>query len=98
MEISNSVFVLKVYALLVAVLLATEVHTQPQKFNTEIQQVSLNIVFIDFWIQNASFRYEIVIISMHFCTRIFVFTLVDNDAIYGFNNNESCCSCWFLIK
>lgn len=49
MEISNSVFVLKVYALLVAVLLAAEVHTQPQKFNTEIQQVSLNIVFIDFW-------------------------------------------------
>ena len=48
MEISNSVFVLKVYALLVAVMLAAEVHTQPQKFNTEIQQVSLNIVFIDF--------------------------------------------------
>ncbi|XP_078337703.1 uncharacterized protein LOC111137637 [Crassostrea virginica] len=40
MEISNSVFVLKVYALLVAVLLAAEVHTQPQKFNTEIQQTS----------------------------------------------------------
>lgn len=51
MELTQSVFVLKLYAAVVAVLLVAEVHAQPQKFSTEIQQVrEIKIFIFDFYV------------------------------------------------